>query len=123
MKLLKTQSETPGKNLAGRGRVSDLYQSFASLGGCGTIRVEFAAGSWIVRLPPRELDCDSCSSTWSCVQMNCATVITYKLPGVKEPQAKTTDLACAMRVNLIKLLEDLDCLFLGHSWPVIGNRQ
>ena len=55
--------------------------------------------------------------------MNCATVITDKLTGVKEPQAKTTDLASAMRVDLIKLLEDLGCLVLGNSWSVIGNRQ
>ena len=55
--------------------------------------------------------------------MNCATVITDKFTGVKEPQAKTTDLTSAMRVDLIKLLEDLGFFFLGNSWPVIGNRQ
>ena len=55
--------------------------------------------------------------------MNCTTVITDKLTGVKESQAKTTDLASVMRVDLIKFLEDLGCFFLGHSWAVIGNRQ
>lgn len=55
--------------------------------------------------------------------MNCAAMITDELTGVKEPQAKTTDLACVMRVDLIKLLEDLGCLFVGNSGSVIGDCQ
>ena len=55
--------------------------------------------------------------------MNCAAVVTDKLTGVKETQAKTTDLACVMWVDLIKFLEYLGCLFLGNPGPVIGNRH